>query len=260
MVVEMDFKSSIVMLVLICELFLLQQVPIFVDQQSAALNKLDVVITDYTLVSDSMAQALTQMARDFKLPMGIEWIRDAATSYRVDRSWRHAKVYNIIQSVVNIYPGYECRVINGVVQVYPQRFENDPSDLLNLRVSKFESDQEWLALASNRLQLMVKPLIRHVEPAPPDSGEAGSFVIGMGGKRPVTVRLEDANVREILSSLVLSAGETNWIVTYSEDAPVTTKGYHQTADLFSTAPPSDDHQPVWVLLPWAVSLPGRVRR
>src|SRR5436309_13258690 len=148
MVVEMDFKRSIVLLVLICGLFLLQQVPISADQQSAALNKLDVVITDYTLASDSMVQALTQMARDFKVPMGIEWVRNAATSYRVDRSWHHAKVYDIIQSVVSIYPGYECQVINGVVQVYPRGFENDPSDLLNLRVSKFEAVKEWLALAS----------------------------------------------------------------------------------------------------------------
>lgn len=242
------------MLFIICALFLLQPPSVLPCQQALTVNSLDMVIENYTMTSDTMVQALNRMARDFRVPMGIEWVQDAATTHPVQQSWRHTKVYDVIQSLVSAYPGYECQVVDGVVHVYDRELLNDPSNPLNLRVSSFEAEKEWVALASLRLRNMLQPLVHHRDPPPPGSGEAGSFLAGMGGERYVTVKLKNASVREVLNKLVLSAGETNWVVTYPDKRTLTSKGFRQTAALFSTAPIPEDQQPVWTLYPWELVL------
>jgi hypothetical protein len=231
-------------------LTLLQPVAVALPQQSTAANRLDTVIEHYATSGNNMLEVLNRVSHDLKVPMGIEWVKGPATNYGINRQWEHASIHEIIQSLINSFPGYECDIGDGIVLVYPRGSTNDKSNLLNLRLSSFEANKEWVALASERLRLMVRPMILQIEPPPPGAGEAGSLGIGMGGERPVTVKLQNVTVREILSRLIVSAGETNWIVAYSDNSPPTPKGFRPTADPFSTSPISEKHQPLWVLFPW----------
>ena len=76
----------------------------------------------------------------------------------------------------------------------------------------------------------------------------------MGGDRPVTVDFHDATVREILNGLTTSATQTTWVVTYPKDVSMTATGFRRAADLFSKTLFTDEDQPVWVFVPWGLSI------
>ncbi len=222
--------------------------------ESLALQrKLDVAIEQYTLAADNFVQGLTKVAADFQIPMAIEWVRNVQTSRRIDQSWNHAKVSDIVQSLIEVYPGYEIRLGEGVMQILPVGAFTDEHDFLNTHVARFQAKKEWLAVASRRLQFTVQPLIRSVAPLPPGAGEASSLGVGVGGDRPVTVDFHDATVREILNGLTISATQTTWVVTYPKDVSMTAMGFRRAADLFSKTVFTDEDQPVWVFVPWGLS-------
>jgi hypothetical protein len=215
-------------------------------------SKLDVAIEQYTVTADSFVQALTKVATDFQIPMGIEWVRNIHNSHPINRSWNHAKASEIIQSLIEAYPRYEVRLGDGVMQILPVGAFNDEHDFLNIRVARFQAKKEWLAVASRRLQFMVQALIRPNVPLPAGAGEASSLGVGVGGDRPVSVDFQGATVREILNGLALSATQTTWVVTYPEDVSMTAMGFRRAADPLSKAVVEDQAQPVWVFVPWGI--------
>jgi len=217
-------------------------------------RRLDFAIEQYTLAADNFVQGLTKVAADFQIPMAIEWVRNVQTSRRIDQSWIHTKVSDIIQSLIEAYPGYEIRLGEGVMQILAVGAFTDKHDFLNTRVVKFQAKKEWLAVASRRLQFTVQSLIRPVAPYPPGAGEASSLGVGVGGNRPVTVDFHDATVREILNGLTISATQTTWVVTYPEDNALTATGFRRAVDLFSKTVVADEDQPVWVFVPWGIAV------
>jgi hypothetical protein len=213
-------------------------------------RKLVARVDAYTVTCDNLMQALTRIATDFQVPMGIEWVRDSQTSRRIDEPWHDSTVSEIIRTLVKAYPGYEVR-FGDVVEIFPSALD-DEHDFLRLRVPRFREKNEWLAAAHQKLRRLLEPLIRYVPPTPPGAGEAGSLGVGIGGKRPVSIDVQDATLREILNRLILSAGETTWVVTYPEFPTIMPPGFRRTADLYSRTIVEDEIQPVWAFVPWGV--------
>jgi hypothetical protein len=105
-----------------------------------------------------------------------------------------------------------------------------------------------------RLRYLVEPLIRYVPPPPPGAGSAGSLGSGPGGKLPVNVDAQDVTLREILNRLILSAGQTTWVVTYREHDSIMPVGLRRTADLHFETVFEDEIQPVWIFVPWRMAV------
>jgi hypothetical protein len=222
--------------------------PLIAQEPIGLGTRLDSSVEAYSIHSSNLAEALTTMASDFQIPMGIQWIRDAQTSRRIDQSWSHVTASEVINSLVSAYPGYAVRV-GDVVEILPLAID-DEHNFLRLRVPRFQAKNDWIAKADSSLHYLVERSARHLPPPSPDEGEAGSFSSGLGGNLLVNVDAQDVTLREILNQLILSAGQTAWVVTYPEHTSLMPGGLRRTAGLDSEKVFEDEVQPVWIFVPW----------
>ncbi|MGH9915707.1 MAG: hypothetical protein ACRD63_10525, partial [Pyrinomonadaceae bacterium] len=217
-------------------------------------TKLRTKVENYTIAADTFLQALTRVAAKFEIPMGFEWVKAPDTLRSINRSWQRATVYQIIESLVKAQPGYDFRISNGVVHVFPHGSLTDEHNFLNIRIDKFEVQNEFVEVASERLRSRVRGLIRQPPPSPPGArqtgkGVAGSMVIDMRD-RQVSFRLVNSTVRDVLDKLSLAAGFKIWVVTYPETPTFTNAGFRRTSSLYTDNIIPDENQPIWRLLLW----------
>jgi hypothetical protein len=216
--------------------------------------KLRANLENYTVAAETFPQALTKVAAQFEIPMGIEWIRTSATQREIRRSWRHTTVYGVVESLVKSQSGYDFAIANGVIHVFPKGALMDRSSFLNHRINKFEAKNEFAGVLSYRLRELLKRTISPPLPSSPALGTAGSIATGAGDRR-ITFRLVNASVRQILDKLSLATDFRIWIVTYPEDRTLTETGFRRVASLYTSSSVADNEQPVWAFLRWGDALP-----
>lgn len=215
-------------------------------------DKLSAAVSTYSVSADNLFQALHRLASDFAIPMGIEWIRGASTQRTLDRSWHDTTVFGIVKDIVGSYPGYYTEVGDGIVNVLPEGYKGDRRNVLNLSVSRFEARNEPLGVASWRLHVAVRAILRPAQVRSAGSGVAASIAYGAGGDRKVNVTSGPASLREILNRLVVSSSKVVWVVTYLEDKQATGP-FHPTVVLTGDIV-SEDQQPVWSFIPWGLDV------
>jgi hypothetical protein len=130
----------------------------------------------------------------------------------------------------------------------------DKHSFLNLRIDRFEVQNEFVGVANKRLNSLVNRIVSPPPPSPSGAREAGSTATGKGD-RQVSFKLENATVREILDKLSLAADKKIWIVTYAENATLTRTGFRRTVSFYGASPIPDAYQPIWMLLQWDIE-PG----
>lgn len=233
--------------------------PVWVSQPSeepqSLQRRLQVNLEQYTLSADTFLQALTKVATQFEIPMGIEWVQAPVSLRNVNLSWQRVTVYQVVKSLVESQPGYEVEISNGVVHVFPRGSPRDPHNFLNLRIDKFKVQNEPVAVANHRLHALVKRIVSSPPPSPPGAGEAGSIATSTDD-RQVSLELENATVRDILDKLILAGVFKIWIVTYPESPALTKAGFRQVLSLYRSSVPGEE-APVWALLRWGVEPPGK---
>ncbi|HUE83856.1 MAG TPA: hypothetical protein VMM84_17265, partial [Pyrinomonadaceae bacterium] len=189
-------------------------------------GKLETRLESYTVIADNFPQALTKIAAEFEIPMGIEWVRTPATLRKVERTWQRSTVHQVVASLVTSQPGYDFTIRNAVAHVSYRGALTDNSSFLNQRIGKFEAKNEFVGMVSYRLRELLKPIVGTPIPGEPGVGMAGSIATGAGDQR-VSFRLVNATVREILDKLSLAADFKIWIVTYREDRTLTRNGFRR---------------------------------
>jgi len=203
----------------------------------------------YSIDAAGSLDALLRVAGDFKLPMGIEWIKVATGDGRLSRSWQGTTPSAILQDVVKAYPGYELENSNGVVHVYPAAMRGDLGDILNVRIRSFEVQGRLVNSAAAQLARQVQPIM---VPPDPNVPRGSSFSIGSGGDdQRVTLALQDVTVRDVLDKLCLSSNRNVWIVAYPPAPTKTRGGFLKTVRLDTSVQREDDRFfPEWTLLEW----------
>jgi hypothetical protein len=178
--------------------------------------------------------------------MGIEWVRSARTTSPIHLSQHDSTVREIISALVESQGGYEMKADERIVHVRPTRADGDKHDFLNVRIARFQLDDEYVAVGSRRLWSEVHWIVNPAEKRP--NAEAGSIGIGNGDQK-VSFQIAKATVRDVLDRLATSAGLNVWVVSYPEVVSYTSGGYRRTVSLFNDDL-SDEQQPQWDLLPW----------
>ncbi|MBV9760068.1 MAG: hypothetical protein JO340_05860 [Acidobacteriaceae bacterium] len=208
-------------------------------------------VGSYSVDADSTLVALIKVATDFKLPMGIEWIKRGGVVVRYNHSWQVTTVSTIIQDIVASLPGYEVDSTGtrSVLHVRPSAFQVDNGDIVNAHVGLFQVKNELVEVASRRLQRLAGTIVMPREASQSPGGVAGSVGTGVDDQK-VTFTIEDGTVRDILDRLCLAAGLKIWIVAYPAVATRTPAGFLRTASLYNDLPIEDRWQPTWNLLPW----------
>lgn len=121
--------------------------------------KLETRVKNYQLVADNFVDALLRVAGEYKIPMGIAWVRTPAATRSVKLSWKVATVGEIVNDVVRLQPGYKVNVKDGILHVSDPRLIPDRQNFLRLRVHEFVVSNEVVEMAERRLVNVVNATV-----------------------------------------------------------------------------------------------------
>ena len=232
------------------------QEPLSQAESSQALDaKLQTRVVDYRLSTNSFLEALTKVAGEFRIPMGIQWVRNKRTQAPVNLTFKDASLIDIIRQIAQTQPGNTARISHGVVHVFPQSVMADRRNFLNLRIGKFEVQGELYAVARSRLFESVRNLVAPRPPQPPGGGVGSNIATEVGDPR-VTIQLENATVIEALDMLCLKSAENIWVVTFCDDCGLTPAGLLRTTSLYDPRGLFDSPLPFWDTFRWGRRIPS----
>ena len=219
--------------------------------ESVLNDRLERRVHVYAIAAHDFADALTHVARDFQIPMGIEWIPTTSTNTSITLSWKDATVKRIISDIVRTQTGYQILINNSVVHVVLPDVIPRSQDFLSLPISQFSVDRVPVEMVSRRLREIVKAKL--------SAGTSRKAIAGSQGANPddpkITLQLNNATVRDVLDQIILASTRKIWVVTFLENPKPTPAGFRRTMTLWNSSPVSDDEQPVWDLLRWTDRLP-----
>ena len=204
----------------------------------------------FTLSANSLADALARTAKEFRFPLGLEWVRDKETLRSVSHTWKDDTVGGVLRGIVQEYPGYKLQTDGGVVHVFRADLLDDRRNFLNLKVPDFFVVREELGgVANQRLQAVIQNVVSPRD-LPPGAGEGGSYTSGAVTEKALTIAVRGATVRQVLERLAEASEHEMWIVTFSDEPGLTPTGFRRTETLWHPAPFPSPDQPMWDFLAW----------
>lgn len=228
--------------------------PIPAAEPAALSEKLGRRVQAYELSTTDFLSALLAVAGHFEIPIGVEWERTPSTLRGIHRTWKNKTVRHIFESLTRGEPGYSVGVSDGVLHVFQRRLRHDPHNFLNVQLSTFRVENEYIGIAGRRLQERLHheafyrpPTAAPAHPRP--FGEGGSIFIGQAD-RQVSFQEQNASARTILDKFITVAGFRVWIVTFSQGPRIPQTGLLRVASATSAAVVPDASQPSWELLMW----------
>jgi hypothetical protein len=223
-------------------------------------TKLRTKVDSYQLQANNFVEALTQVASEFQIPMGIEWVNPPTAGARLTLTWKNATVSEILQAIVKTQQGFKIVVRAGVVHVLSPELVPDRENPLKLNVNDFEVQNVPAEVASRQLHEVVKRTL--LPPKPQQGFERRGGVGGSGFSNSddpkVSVTLKNATVEDVLDALALASARKIWIVTFSDARTLTAAGYRRTLGLWTSSTVPDDEQPVWDMFHWGDPIPATV--
>lgn len=224
-------------------------------QTTSLQAKLDARVARYSLTAKDLADAILKIAKQFDLPVGIEWLKDKEALQGLSLAWKDATVGDIIGSVVKKYPPYRFQVEDGVLHVFRPDLLNDSHSFLNLKVPDFfEVRREVGGFANVQLREVVQNIVSPGN-LPPGAGVGGSYTSGNVPEKPLSLTLRGLTIRDALDKLVDASERKMWVVTFSDTRGLTPTGFRRTETLWHPAPFPDRDQPMWDFLAWNEYMP-----
>jgi len=219
--------------------------------------KLRTGVHSYQLQANNFVEALTRVASDFQIPIGIEWVNTPAARARLTLSWKDATVRDVLQAIVKTQPGFKMLVGTSVVHVSSPDLVPDRENPLRLNINAFEVHNVPVEFASRELHNVVKRTISPPRPQQGAGGVAGSGFSNIDDPK-ISAHVKNASVEDALDALARSSVRKIWIVTFSDSPSLTPTGFRRTLTLWNDLPIPDDDQPVWDLLHWGDAIPTAV--
>jgi len=195
--------------------------------------------------------ALLKVASEYKIPMGMAWVRTTAAMRGVKLSKKDATVEEIIQALVKTQPEYTMTTKNGLVHIFAPGLVPDRENFLRLKVPEFEVQNQVVELAERRLGDIVNATV--YPPKPVAGGVRGGTGSSLGvevGDPDLTLKLQDVTVEDTLDALTLASDRGVWIVTFAPAGELTPTGFRQMESPVSTEALPHPAKPLWELLKW----------
>jgi hypothetical protein len=213
-------------------------------------ERLAAPVHDYTLKANNVLLALLDVAGQYKIPMGIQWLRAPVALRPVRLEIEDTDVRGAIQAIADTQPGYIVEVSDGVVHVYPEELIPEGQNFLALRLDRFDV-HDVAEIASRRLAEVLRP---HVVPPQPTAG-----LVGGGTGSSLFVETNDPNISislarptasEALDAIVAVWPFTVWVVTFASGKNLTPTGFRRTVSPTDGEAVPDADQPTWEPLKW----------
>ncbi len=231
----------------------------FGRQRPEDLNaKLRTNVNSYRLQANNFVEALTRVASDFQIPIGVEWVNIPSARARIKLSFKDATVGQVLQAIANGQPGAKIAIERGIVHVFAPELIPDRENPLKVNINEFEVHNMPAELASRQLHETVKRTLSL--PKPQQGFGRGGGVAGTGFSNiddpSISLTLKNATVEDVLDALALASARKIWVVTFSDARTLTAAGYRRTLGLWTGSPVPDDEQPVWDMFHWGDEIPS----
>ena len=174
-------------------------------------SKLNSRIGHFKVSGETLVSIVLDLAYEFQLPTGIEYIDHEATTRPINLELHNETVRGILLAIVQQVPEYKVSFSNGVVDVYVPKAREDSSNLLNKPIKSFAVSE--LDTGEANMELFCA-LGREVTPS---SACAGNIATGQWGPLRITVHLQNAKVHEILNAMAAQNGKAIWTVIAPPD-------------------------------------------
>jgi len=163
-----------------------------VDIMQARLNT---PVEAYAVDAANALSAILKIAGDFQLPVGIEWIKTVNGSQPFTRSWQETTVIAMLRDVLSSVGEYEVTVgqARAVVHIRPVILRSDSGDIVNARIGAFAVNNEFVRVASWRLEQLANGFMAPPAASQNGAGEGGSIATGLGDRR-ISFVVKDAIV------------------------------------------------------------------
>lgn len=171
-------------------------------------------VTDYVPKSITPVEQLVEVARRFKIPMGIEWV-ERGTTATPDKTPPSGKrsVRKLIDEIVSVSPGHFVEVDDGLVHIYSATEAGHPFNFLNIKLKSYSVKDADLFAAEDQLRWAIRFTI---EPEKYRNGYGGGYGHGAGDVFEIpkfTLSVLDVTIREVLNRITLAQGNALWVAS-----------------------------------------------
>ena len=193
-------------------------------------------------------QQLIEVAQHYRIPMGIEWIRETkAEPVAQPELVKGTTVNDLIVAILQNSPGYLAQQRDGVLQIANTDFLDSPENFLDLRLSEFRTQNANVFDAESLLRIHILLKLH------PGRGFGGGYGYGTprddGFDKPnLTFAGNDLKVREILNKIAAGNGNALWVVLFDPSQKMPGRSFRAQASLNDGQTLSDFH---WHFLPLA---------
>lgn len=183
-----------------------------IDERAAQADRLSVRIASFDNEGEAFIPTLLRISAEFKVPIGIEMILPEALEQPTKIRMKRGTIKNLLDMCVQQRPEYAWKEIGGIINFYGLAEASDPSNLFNLVIPSFEVRDGTIDDADFQLRIA---LLREKEKVQGILGTR-STISGGSGKR-LSIKLEGANVREVLNRMVGLDGSLLWVASLPPD-------------------------------------------
>lgn len=193
-------------------------------------------------------QQLIEVAQHYRIPMGIEWIRESKTDPSpLPEPVKARTVNDLVAAILQNSPGYVAQQRDGVLQIAKTDFLDKPENFLNLRISEFALQDSNVFDAEFSLRACIRMTLH------PDRGHGSNGGYGYGVPRDdgfdklnLTFAGNDLKVREILNKIAAGNGNALWVVQFHPSQKMAGRSFRAQTSLNDGQTLDDFH---WKFLP-----------
>jgi len=163
----------------------------------------------------STLEQLIEVAKHYKIPMGIEWAEGKPPQeahVALPSSESGATVRDLLSAIVSGTAEHQLTVENGVIHIASPVLASAPRNFLNVEIDDFQLKDNNLFEAKEELRIAIDTTLH---PEEYEVGYAGGFGYAPDdplAKSNITFKGQNITVRAILDGLVKSSGNAFWLV------------------------------------------------
>ena len=118
---------------------------------------------------------------------------------------RGGTVGEFLRDLFRQAPTYEYEVISAhTISIYPRGAKEDPNDILNLRIPKFDVDAQHAGTILGFPETFIPELQAKLAPSAPGQDQLFVYIGPVSPGPKVTLHLRDVTVREILNAVTVA--------------------------------------------------------
>lgn len=168
----------------------------------------------YVPSGSSPLEQLIDVAKSFKIPMGIEWTGNAKKPDGKLTTESNGTVRELISSILGQNSNYGLKIEDGVLHISRPIEAQDPKNFLNFKISDYsvQKANTYAAGAALRMKILMQ-----LHPEQFARGWNGGY--GFGPDRGdgfdvpnITINAANRTVRELLDMIIRANGNGLWVV------------------------------------------------